>query len=445
MFSLSNKINFRSSKKPKSISEKISELFTVESLADPENDPTDETTARTSEITVDEIDVSHKFSDIRKRNSVLLKDIDQKYRGVVSKRSLDNDSEDGNSEEEEGDSEDEDDSEGNFVKSNKLNYSENGDFDESNSDEDENEDEDDDDDDDGDENSSEDEINSDEEDELIQHDNLLVTNPEESNVNKGVCVKSQLRIWEKMLEMRIHSQKMLLTANSYPSSDYFEKFSSDEKFIEQSNLAAENVESLLGNLLELQSTLISRFSETADLKIRKRKLNNHIADDQLSKKQKFNDYTNVLESNFTEYRPYVHSVVQKWYDRTKTFSTINSKQNKNLSDFNVVKKIENILANKSELIKKTQLYKGGYKLFGDEDDEIPIMNEGDVRENQVYKTEIYDDTDFYHQILRELIEFKTNSLTNPLEISKQYAELQKLRQKMKKKVDTRASKGRKIR
>lgn len=417
----------------------------MESLADPENDPTDETTARTSEITVDEIDVSHKFSDIRKRNSVLLKDVDQKYRGVVSKRSLDDDSEDNDSEEEDEDDDlSEDDSEGEFVKSNKLNYSENGDFNESNSDEDEDEGSDNDDDDD-DENNSENSENSDEEDELIQDDNLLVTNPEESNVNKGVSVKNQLRIWEKMLEMRIHSQKMLLTANSYPSSDYFEKFSTDEQFIEQSNLAAENVESLLGNLLELQSTLISKFPETEDLKIRKRKLNKHTADDQLSKKQKFNDYTNVLQSNFTEYRPYVHSVVQKWYDRTKTFSTVNSKQNKNLSDFNVVKKIENILANKGDLIKKTQLYKGGYKLFGDEDDEIPIMNEGEVRENEVYKTEIYDDTDFYHQILRELIEFKTNSLTNPLEISKQFAELQKLRQKMKKKVDTRASKGRKIR
>lgn len=371
-----------------------------------------------------------------------MKDVDQKYRGVVSKRRLEEDSDDDDSQEDEDDDDlSENDSEGEFVKSNKLNYSENGDFDESNSDEEDDDDEENDQDDDDDENSSEN--NSD--DELVQDDNLLVTNPEESNVNKGVSVKNQLRIWEKMLEMRIHSQKMLLTANSYPSSDYFEKFSSDEQFIEQSNLAAENVEALLGNLLELQSTLISKFPETSDLKIRKRKLTSHTADDELSKKQKFNDYTNLLQSNFTEYRPYVHSVVQKWYDRTKTFSTVTSKQNKSLGDFNVVKKIENILANKSDLIKKTQLYKGGYKLFGDEDDEIPIMNEGEVRENEVYKTDIYDDTDFYHQILRELIEFKTNSLTNPLEISKQFAELQKLRQKMKKKVDTRASKGRKIR
>lgn len=48
-------------------------------------------------------------------------------------------------------------------------------------------------------------------------------------------------------------------------------------------------------------------------------------------------------------------------------------------------------------------------------------------------------------MLRELIEYKTNTADNPTEITKKFIELQKVRSKMKKKVDTRASKGRKIR
>lgn len=121
------------------------------------------------------------------------------------------------------------------------------------------------------------------------------------------------------------------------------------------------------------------------------------------------------------------------------------------------------MANKKELIQKSQTVRGGYTLLQPDHDECvsfvekssksrpdeindetiktPEKNDDD---KELQSTEIYDDTDFYHQLLRELIEFKTTT-TNPAEISKQYSELEKLRKKMKKIVDTRASKGRKIR
>ena len=51
------------------------------------------------------------------------------------------------------------------------------------------------------------------------------------------------------------------------------------------------------------------------------------------------------------------------------------------------------------------------------------------------------------QLLRELIERKTSysESSDPIEMGRQWLELQKLRTKAKKKVDTKASKGRKIR
>ena len=35
-----------------------------------------------------------------------------------------------------------------------------------------------------------------------------------------------------------------------------------------------------------------------------------------------------------------------------------------------------------------------------------------------YDAEIFDDSDFYHQLLRELIERKTSDVKDPLEISR---------------------------
>merc|ERR1719166_4845 len=57
----------------------------------------------------------------------------------------------------------------------------------------------------------------------------------------------------------------------------------------------------------------------------------------------------------------------------------------------------------------------------------------------------FDDSDFYHHLLRELIEKKTTSSTESGEVGKHWLQIQKLRSKLKKKVDTRASKGQKVR
>merc|ERR1719310_237032 len=58
---------------------------------------------------------------------------------------------------------------------------------------------------------------------------------------------------------------------------------------------------------------------------------------------------------------------------------------------------------------------------------------------------IFDDSDFYHHLLRELIEKKTSTNSESGEVGKHWLQIQKLRSKLKKKVDTRASKGRKVR
>ncbi|EDM05514.1 apoptosis antagonizing transcription factor, isoform CRA_c [Rattus norvegicus] len=61
--------------------------------------------------------------------------------------------------------------------------------------------------------------------------------------------------------------------------------------------------------------------------------------------------------------------------------------------------------------------------------------------------EIFDDDDFYHQLLRELIERKTSSLdpNDQVAMGRQWLAIQKLRSKIRKKVDRKASKGRKLR
>lgn len=149
------------------------------------------------------------------------------------------------------------------------------------------------------------------------------------------------------------------------------------------------------------------------------------------KRSKLAEYSDKIESNHAAFKGYSNQVLQKWHDRTKSL-----KDSKNPAmNLSILNKIEGALLGKREMIRKTQIYRGDYDIFGLEK---PDSGEIELKE-------IYDDSDFYHQLLRELIEYKSNIGDNQSEITQKFIELQKVRNKMKKKVETRASKGRKIR
>ena len=66
-------------------------------------------------------------------------------------------------------------------------------------------------------------------------------------------------------------------------------------------------------------------------------------------------------------------------------------------------------------------------------------------EGEEYDGEIFDDTDFYTRALEEVLKAKVSLSDNMTDVSRKWIEIQNLRRKAKKKVDKKASKGRKIR
>ncbi|XP_058446214.1 protein Aatf-like [Malaya genurostris] len=392
------------------------------------------------------------LSDFRKQNVKSLDAVDRKYQGQVSSRQdvFSSDTDD----EESADSENGQQQPGAFVK---LRPSQvDSEDDKYNSEEDDgsdyldvasdqgesNEDEEEDDDDDEEE---------DEEDFTLgeflgQGDREDQTLIQEEKVQKGICVQNQLKMWERLLEIRIKMQSSLITANSLPHEDKYNRFRENPKFLEASNRVVRTVESTLNALLELQEFQTQRFSETKDLlkSGTKRKLKDR-GNDEESKSQRLNHYESSINANYANYKPYRNDVIQKWHDRTKASSnTKNAHQS-----FDIIQKIENSMLAKGDLIRKSQLYRGGYELFEKPDVQSSGSSgtavDAEDTPEPIYDEEIFDGSDFYHALLRELIEYKSNTVENPQEINAKLAELQKLRSKMKKQVDTRASKGRKIR
>ncbi|XP_037024485.1 protein Aatf [Bradysia coprophila] len=467
-----------------SIGDKINELLAPKQLHDPEYNSEDETVAKTryydSEEEEDNQPVA-ELSHIRKKNVRLLQDIDAKYSGKISSRNeLDVSSEyeeSSDSEPETGDfaiklkeldsddgenvdTDTDDDGKGSkSIESNSGDevdeaFGEGGD-DETEDEESEHSDQDDDDDDDG--SSSEGSESDFDGGDIIPRDQNgtnhesdgEVEEKEDENqtkiskdVEKGVSVQNQLHIWEKLLEIRIHSQKMLLKANGLPQANSFQQLQSNTEFNEAVEKTSANVDKLLTKLCTLQKALINQYPETKEIAGKRQRTDDGDEPDRISKIGK------KLQHDFADFKDYRNATISKWYDRTKVLTPGASKTLKQPT-FDIIRNIEGVLSNRDELIKKTQTYKGGYEIIGMDTTIKDKLNAGTGEANgetePMICSEIYDDTDFYHSQLRELIEFKTNASTNPADVTKQFAELQKLRNKIKKVVDTRASKGRKIR
>lgn len=277
---------------------------------------------------------------------------------------------------------------------------------------------------------------------------ILPKKQTENHQQKGVSVQNQLQIWEKLLEVRIHSQKMLIKSNSLPNYAKFHKMTEDsEDFSNLANETLTNVTDLLSKMRQLQTALLKQYPETREF-AQKRKSSTNGPETVEAKRGRIGS---ELSDDFDRFKDYQNSVITKWHDRTKVLTPGSVKSQQMHGNLDIMRKIEGALANRDDLVRKSQLFKGGYQLFdqpatASNDDATTTAIENDApTPDAIYSTEIYDDSDFYHTQLRELIEYKTNTSSNSNDMAKQFAELQKLRKKMKKAVDTRASKGRKIR
>lgn len=169
-----------------------------------------------------------------------------------------------------------------------------------------------------------------------------------------------------------------------------------------------------------------------------------------TKKRKLEDYEKELNMSHKAFKSFRDTTIQKWNEKTRIATAANIK---NAPTNTILQQISYILSDRNKLIRRTQLKRSDYDIIGykkepsideskEQTEEIHVMR--DRKENDEYISEIFDDSDFYHQLLRELIECKSADISDPVQLSRQWIALQQMRSKMKRKVDTKATKGRRI-
>lgn len=296
-------------------------------------------------------------------------------------------------------------------------------------------------------------------------------------VEKGRAVKNQIALWDQLLEARIKLQKALLTTNQLPQPDVFPVFKDKggPEFASALKNSHKALKALLRSLVDLQDELLFQYPDTRYLVSGtkpKPESEEEISseDEELVEEKKqqrrappkrkleMDGYPSFMAKRFADFTVYRNRTLQKWHDKTKLAS---GKLGKGFGAFerSILTQIDHILMDKERLLRRTQTKRSVYQVLGKPEPVMQPVPESlpgqpetlpQAPANAHLKDldeEIFDDDDFYHQLLRELIERKTSSLdpNDQVAMGRQWLAIQKLRSKIHKKVDRKASKGRKLR
>uniref|UniRef100_A0A8C8ZAX6 Apoptosis antagonizing transcription factor n=1 Tax=Prolemur simus TaxID=1328070 RepID=A0A8C8ZAX6_PROSS len=295
-------------------------------------------------------------------------------------------------------------------------------------------------------------------------------------VEKGRAVKNQIALWDQLLEGRIKLQKALLTTNQLPQPDVFPVFKDrgGPEFASALKNSHKALKALLRSLVDLQEELLFQYPDTRYLvdgtkpKAGSEEISSE-DDEPVEEKQQqrrvlpkrkleVDEYPSFMAKRFADFTAYRNRTLQKWHDKTKLAS---GKLGKGFGAFerSILTQIDHILMDKERLLQRTQTKRSIYRVLGKPEPAAQPVPESLPGEPEILPQapanahlkdldeEIFDDDDFYHQLLRELIERKTSSLdpNDQVAMGRQWLAIQKLRSKIHKKVDRKASKGRKLR
>lgn len=265
----------------------------------------------------------------------------------------------------------------------------------------------------------------------------------QSNINdslKGFSVINQNNFFDKLIDSRIKLQKGLSKSNMLPvdsnTSKPF-KTSDTKDLIKQVESQCFN---LLDNVMKLRNKLYEKDSINAV---------------ELPKKRKFEDYVNAgqnFDSNLAEFRA---TILNKWSNKVVNSSGSNAL---NAGKFKVInqsaeQQVINNLNDIERLKKRTRLNRSSLTPLGyvnkdeqpvESEEENPDIPKTTVKNDRNEIEQIFDDEDFYRVLLNDLVDKKIAS-NNPINgMTFAIKQNQKV-QKSNKNVDTKASKGRKLR
>ncbi|TFB07284.1 Protein BFR2 [Trichoderma ghanense] len=245
----------------------------------------------------------------------------------------------------------------------------------------------------------------------------LATPSNQTEVQKGIAIQQQRKIYDGLLNMRIRLQKALVAANTFPTLDAADSSSETEAY----EAAEEAAIKLLNTISDLRENLAP---PTAAGSKRKRTLEIGLSNEQIWEQIR-DDHQRAVK--FREDR------LDKWSRKVQSV-TVSAPANKlGAKPKTLIEALQDQLANPDDrLVKRTRVPRSC----------APVQASKKVTESE----DIYDDADFYQLLLKELVDQRT--VESAAEQSSAVASVMltaNKEAKTRKVVDRKASKGRKMR
>lgn len=274
-------------------------------------------------------------------------------------------------------------------------------------------------------------------------------NRQEGMQRRSAAVQNQQKIWDSALHVRILLQKVLAGANRLPSPDMLGKLPDistqlAHRVSDTRRAACDTLDALLGlhNVLLDQHLSGKRAGapQAAGAPAKRQRMEEgdaraHVTSTAAAWQQ--------LQGAYDEFLPLCNAAVDRWHRRAVLVPSRGGVQsglrmlNRSLSE-----QVSSSLKDPSQLIARTRLPKhrqpGQLLMDGasGEGERMPEVRVGvDMEQSVDFDADTYDDSDFYQLLLREFLDANSAQVqvANPAVT------------KMRKRVDRRASKGRKIR
>ncbi|KAL5531670.1 hypothetical protein ACEPAG_4547 [Sanghuangporus baumii] len=266
---------------------------------------------------------------------------------------------------------------------------------------------------------------------------------------KGKVVARQLSLFDSLLDARIRLQKCGTAMNRLPDSSNFPAYLDESESSDAVNKFLSESLSLVDELFDLQEKLITT-NEGVQVPSRKRRRIDYAAEvnpDWEDLVQEWSSHFSELEASF---HPHCLTTLQKWSNKVLAiapsallpsnrtqFSGKNSNQAKSAAQL-----VDEALLDRKKLVARTRVWRGTSNRLGAESSDLTASNPEET-------VDIFDDTDFYQSLLRDVIDARSGSggTTAGLDgITADWRTTQQQRKKARQKtIDTRASKGRKLR
>lgn len=266
---------------------------------------------------------------------------------------------------------------------------------------------------------------------------------------KGQEVKQQTEFFERLLETRILSQKLMKSANRLPRGDAYQGIVKQDESLKKSfSSCISLLKNVLSNCVDLQIQTLPddkrvkancaskgyNWSSLPDelLPPKKRQREEESTDDEhrWNQEEMWSSLTDLYEISSNPMR----EVIDQQYERVN-HSKGRNKAMKALYQ-PISKQVDEILSDRERLNRRAHPKAISGSILGEK--------HIDYKEEELDK-EVYDDSEFYQALLKEFLNSKTSEESAAAQSSVSGNLLHSNQKNQKKQVDRRASKGRKLR